>query len=278
MSIRAGQSILAIIILGTVIWLYTPLPTSLAHYVWDKWHAGGLAVVFDRDDAVLAFTIGAYYFGNQFSTSTAEKRPYNLPLAQRAFGKAIQISPSLPLAHYMRARIEFIQSDFTSSLEDLNTELALSPGNKRTLYMRGLTYAYRGVPGDLTLAERDFKDFVTWAPREWAGYNDLAFILAKEKHYGNAITVLKEGIAKADSGDKNPWLFDALGVMELNLGDPYDAVEALAKAQTFASSLTDADWQRAYPGNNPVKARDGISAMQAGIAENLVTAYATTNK
>lgn len=273
MLARAGYTIFIIIFVGVVAWSYPSLPTSLARYVWDNWHAGGLALAFDRDDARLAFVIGAYYFGNQFATSAEEEHLYDMPFAQKAFGKAILINPAMPLAHYMRARVEFIRSDFAKALSDLNKELALYPENKRTLYMRGLVYAYRGRSGDLIRAEEDFRSFVAWAPREWAGYNDLAFVLAKGRRYEDAATVLREGIVKADGGAENPWLWDALGVMELNQGNPGEAIKALANAQTFATSLTDSSWQRAYPGNNPTKAHSGVEAMQIGIARNLAAAY-----
>lgn len=278
MRARAIYSTLIVSILGVVVWLYTPVPTSVARAVWERWQMGDLALLLDTRDAKLAFTIGSYYFGNQFATSTTAVRPYDLPRAKIAFTKAIQINSAMPLAHYMRARVEFIQSDFISALADLNAEIVLTPENKRSLYMRGLTYTYRGLPNDLARAEQDFKDFVAWAPREWAGYNDLAYVLAKEKQYQTASTVLTEGIAKALGGETNPWLWNALGVMEMNTGNIDKAIIALEKAQDFASTLSDADWQRAYPGNNPANARGGSEAMRLSIARNIITAYTTKDK
>lgn len=278
MSARVGNGVFASVFIVLALWFYTPLPTLAARYLWNEWHAGTLSLSLNRSDALLASAIGAYYFGNQFATSTTAERPYDLSLARKAFGRSIEIDPLMPFTHYLRARVAFVQSDFGAALEDLTTELALAPENKRTLYMRGLVYAYRGETGDLSLAEQDFKTFVAWAPKEWAGYNDLAFVLAKEKQYGNAATVLKEGIAKADGGDTNPWLWNALGIMELNLENPRASLAALTKAQTFAASLTETDWQRAYPGNDPSGATDGIEAMRTGIAKNLVTAYTSIKK
>lgn len=272
-SIAAGTFIVV-----AVSWFLTPLPTMGARYVWNEWHAGTLALALDRSDADLAFAIGNYYFGNQTALGTTEERPYNLALAKKAFSRAVALNPSLPLTHYMRARIEFIQSDFTAALADLSRERSLFPENERALYMRGLTYAYRGFPGDLIRAEQDFKEFIIWAPREWAGYNDLAFVLAKSIRYTHAAAVLKEGIERADGGDRNPWLWNALGVMELNSGNFKDAVSVLTKAQTFAASLTDVEWQKAYPGNDPSNTSTGIEAMQMSIAQNLVTARTKSGK
>ncbi|MFZ2167600.1 MAG: tetratricopeptide repeat protein [Minisyncoccia bacterium] len=260
------------------VWFFTPLPTLAARYIWEEYRFAPLTLALDRADGRLALAIGNYYFGNQTAIGTANKRPYNLPLAKKAYDKALRIDPSLSLAHYMRARIEFVQSDFSAALEDLNAALTISPDNKRPLYFRGLTYVYRGHAGDLSLAEQDFRAFVAWAPTEWAGYNDLAFVLAKEKKYADAAAVLKEAIATAKGGAENPWLWVALGVMELNLDKPSLAVASLGKAQTFAESLTETDWQKAYPGNNPALAKEGIEALQTGIARNVLTVYAALEK
>jgi len=266
------------IVIALAVLFYTPASTVAARYAWSRGYAGELALVLDKRDAALAFAIGEYYFGNQSAIGTPRARLYDLSLAEKAYGKAIEINPSIASAHYMRARIEFVHADFNAAIADLNTELSLYPTNKRTLYMRGLTHVYRGLPGDLSLAEDDFKAFIIWAPREWAGYNDLAFVLAKENKYTEAAKVLKEGIAKADGGAANPWLWDALGVMELNLNENKAALASLIKAQALAAPLTNIDWQRAYPGNNPSVSHSGIEAIKSGIARNVLKAYAAQSK
>src|SRR3989344_1916152 len=113
-----GKRILVGILVVLAVWLYTPLPTLAARYAWSEWRAGALALALDRSDAPLAATIGAYYFGNQFATDASEERPYDLSLARNAFGKAIEINPSMPFTRYLRARVEFVQSDFDAALED----------------------------------------------------------------------------------------------------------------------------------------------------------------
>lgn len=276
-SPRVEKIGLGILVLLLGIWFCTPLPTATARYVWGNYHAGSLALFLDRSDTGLALGIGDYYFGNQLAVNSTE-HPYDLSLAKKASEKAIKINSSVAFAHYMRGRIEFIQGNFDEALTDFDKELSLYPANKRPLYMRGLVYAYRGKEGDLLLAENDFRAFVTWSPTEWAGYNDLAFVFAKEKKYTEAVLILKEGIAKANGGATNPWLWNALGVMELNLNRPKEAVSALIQAQEFAGSLTDTNWRRAYPGNNPSTAQRGLESMKAAIARNVIKAYAALEK
>ena len=254
-------------------WFWTSVPDTAARYVWERYQDGSLALSLGRTDASLALQIGEYYFGNQAMLGVSgAPRPYDLKTAGRAFKKASAINPLQPLAHYMLARIEFIGSDFDAALQDLNMELALNPEFKRTLYMRGLTFTYRGSGGDYARAESDFQEFIAWAPTEWAGYNDFAFVLGKDKKYSAAMAIAKEGIAKADGGATNPWLWDLLGVMQLNLNEPSSALASFLNARTYAASLSSVDWQRAYPGNSPSTSQSGVGAMQAGIGRNIIAA------
>ncbi len=276
--VRPGYIAAATAIVMAAVWFYTPIPTTAARYAWERFHSPALALALNRTDADLAFSLGAYYFGNQSMIGAAGARPYELGKAEYAFKKALALAPTMPLAHYMLARIEFVHSNFTAALAELNEELSVNPAYTRALYMRALTYAYRGRPGDLSLAEADFRSFIAWAPGEWAGYNDLAYVLAKEKKYEEAATVLADGIAHADGGGTNPWLWNSLGVMELDLGKFSGAVSAFLKAQTLAASLTETDWQRAYPGNDPKLAAGGLEAMRSGIEKNLATARAALGK
>jgi lipoprotein NlpI len=274
-TIRRAAAVASVIGVAIgIVWFFTPLPTIAARYAWERFAAGSLALMLDRTDADLAYSIGVYYFGNQPKIGIVSIRPYDTALANRAFTRAIRIDPSLPLAHYMRSRLEFVYGQFDASIADLNDTLALNPDNKRPLYMRGLAYAYRGHAGDLALAEQDFRTFSAWAPTEWAGYNDLAYVIAKEGNYAAAEIILKEGIQKAKGGATNPWLWDALGVMEMSQHKYDAAIASLQNAQEFAQKLTETDWQLAYPGNDPALAKAGVQAIQDGIVRNLAKAYA----
>ena len=122
----------------------------------------------------------------------------------------------MPGGHYQLARIAFVRSDFDTALREINAELAANPENLRSLYVRGLIYGYRGLLGDLALAESDFTRFTEWAPSEWAGYNDLAWILAKEGKYQEIETVMARALKNVPGGTENPWLWNMLGVARLN--------------------------------------------------------------
>ena len=276
-AVRIGTTTLASFCIAVIVWFLTPLPTLVAQFFWLEFHSGPFALALDRGDANLAANIGMYYFGNQRMIGSGQ-HPYDIAFAERALEKAIAINPTLQGAHYTLGRIEFVNSEFDAALANLSFELTLYPENKRPLYIRGLVYAYRGKEGDLALAADDFQAFVTWSPLEWAGYNDLAYVLAKEKQYAKARDVLKDGIIHADAGAGNPWLWNTLGVMQMNLHESKAAVVSFQQAQTFAATLTDIDWQRAYPGNDPTTAAGGLASFKNGILENLAGAYSAYGK
>lgn len=252
------------------VWYLTPVPTAAARFVWREWHAGTLAVVLDQSDAPLAMQIGNWYFGTVFLGGAAPH--YNPALAKRAFTKALAIEPTILSGHYSLARIAFARGDFKTALHEIGAELASNPQNLRSLYIRGLIYGYRDLPGDQALAEADFTRFIAWAPSEWAGYNDLAWILAKEGKYAEVEGVISQAFTKVKGGRENPWFWNELGVARLNLGESAGAKTALTTALTYARKLTIADWREAYSGDSPEDAQSGLDAFLAGISENLAKA------
>ena len=191
---------------------------------------------------------------------------YDLEKAERAFQRAVGIEPGILWGHYQLARIYFVKEDSAKALGEINKELEANPENLRSLYVRGLIY---GFGKNFTEAEEDFWRFTLWAPKEWAGYNDLAWILAKDWKYAEAESVIKKAFREISGGDKNPWLWNSLGVAELNLQEFKNAEKSFTKAGIFAEKLTLGDWRKAYPGNNPIEAERGLSAFKKAIEDNL---------
>lgn len=241
-----------------------------ARYLWRRWQEPALAIALTRSDASFLMEIGNAYFGTVV-IGRAQSR-YSPALARRAFQKAVAIEPDILWGHYSLARIAFTEGDFAEALTEIDAELAANPENLRALYIRGLIYGYRGFTGDLYLAELDFTRFVEWAPSEWAGYNDLAWILAKEGKYSEIERLMVRAFKEVPGGQENPWLWNVLGVARLNLGEHAGAATALTKALSYAGRLTLTDWRRAYSGNSPTSDSGGLDAFLAGIRDNLVKA------
>lgn len=260
----------AVFVASFVVWFATPWPTEAARYAWRQWRAPQLALALDRTDAPLAMAIGNTYFG---TAPLGNGIPaYDPALAKSAFEKALSIEPGVLWGHYSLARIAFAKGDFAGALREINAELAANPDNLRSLYVRGLIYGYRGKPGDLALAESDFHRFTLWAPTEWAGYNDLSWILAKEGKYGDIASLMQRAFASVPEGSENPWLLNELGLAELNLGQYAAAQVTLVKAQAAAAALTEGDWRHAYSGDSPATDQAGLAAFRAAVAENLARA------
>lgn len=252
------------LVVVSLILIFVAKQDALAKLLWQKYGRPDIAVLLVRRDAEFAMLLGNYYFGQ-----TLGKSEYDLAKAERAFRKAVVADPKILWGHYQLARIIFIKGNFNEAVGEINKELEANPENLRSLYVRGLIYGYRNQPGDLDKAESDFRRFTKWAPKEWAGYNDLAWILSKQGKYEEAEKIINLALKEALGAKNNPWLWNALGVAQLNLKKYSGAANSFKKAGELAEKLTQEEWHRSYPGNNPASAEKGLSAFIAAIEENL---------
>jgi len=234
---------------------------TLAPIAWQRYHNPQIALFLDQHNAPLAMAIGNFYFNGG---------AYDLVSAESAYRKALAIDPKILWGHFQLARIIFVKGDFDGALSEINKELEANPENLRSLYVRGLIYGYRSQPGDLAKAEADYRRFIQWVPTEWAGYNDLAWILTKESKFQDVKNIIDTALAKASYGQENPWLWNNLGVAQLNLAEYSDATISFTKAQAYAEKLTEADWVKSYPGNNPQSASTGLTAFKNAIQEQVI--------
>lgn len=256
----AGILILAIVIgLAGLAW-YTQPNDRAARAAWHEDGNIPRALALIEHDAQLAREIGDWHF---------ELPEYNLTIAKRAYHRALAVDPGIEFANYQLARIYFVERNFRAALEHINREIEINPSNRRSLYVRGLIYSYRGYPGDLEQAARDFQRFVVWAPREWAGYNDLAWVLGKLGRYEEARDVILRGFEWSDDVEDNPWMWNMLGVMQLNTGEYDDALNSFMRAETSAAVLTEHDWRDVYPGNDPRLDGRGLEVFREGIRKNI---------
>ena len=229
---------------------------SLAKMAWDNEYPG-LALVLNRSDSELAMQLGNYYFNGG---------AYDLDKAEKAYLRAISIDSKIIGANYQLARIYFVKGEDDKAIEYINKEIEINPQSLRSLYVRGLIH---GSSGRLAKAEEDFKRFVEWSPTEWAGYNDLAWVLAKERKYKEAEEVLKIALEKVDRAKDNPWLWNSLGVSQLNQNDNLKAKKSFEKARETSKILTLKEWQKAYPGNDPAESEKAFEDFKIAIEKNI---------
>lgn len=210
---------------------------------------------------------GHYYFNGPSCVKTsAGEGCYDLKKAEQAYRIAVFLKPKILWGHYQLARIYFVKGEKEKALEEINNELKANPENLRSLYVRGLIYGYSGK---LSEAEADFKKFIAWSPTEWAGYNDLAWILAKQGKYSEVEKTIKTAMLEIPQADKNVWLLNSLGVAQLNLKKYKEAEKTFESAQKLAQNLTLAEWAHAYPGNDPSQVAGGLEAFRRAVDFNL---------
>lgn len=227
---------------------------ALARLAWQRYGRADIALALNRSDAALAMQIGNYYFNGG---------AYDLGKAEQAYRRAAELDPQLLGSAYQLVRIDFLRGNFPEALEKANEIAAQYPEFKRVHYLRGLIHGYAG---DLDAAAADFRAFLEWDPKSWAGHNDLAWVYFKTGQYRRVEEAARAGLAW---NPENPWLLTSLGVALLNQQKNDGARIALEGAQKAAELLTVADWHRAYPGNDPLWAQNGLDSMRRTIQVNL---------
>jgi tetratricopeptide (TPR) repeat protein len=246
--------------------LFLPfLSTKIAEISFSSYQNREFALLLNYRSSELALTLGNYYFNGG---------EYDLDKAERAYKRAVKIKPEILWGHYQLARIQFVRGNITAALKEINKELEHNPENLRSLYVRGLIY---GFAGDLQNAEKDFERFVSWAPKEWAGYNDLIWILSQKGDYRKAKEVALLAFEEVSGAEKNPWLWNSLGVAELNLGEYSDAGISFERAKLLLEDFSSEEFARAYPGNNPNEAKSGLGAFRSAVKANLIKAGSVDN-
>lgn len=209
------------------------------------------------------FTIGNTLFGGKIGFLTI----YRPTEAEYFFIKSME-SGQRPLmwTNYQLSRLSFIRGELSRAILYANKELELYPSNCRTYYVRGLVYGYLEK---LDQAISDFETFNTSCVLDsWAGHNDLAWFYFRKGDLLKALSAV-ESVIYRDTNSLNPWLQNTYGTILLNLGREDEARDALLKALYLAENLSEEDWGRAYPGNDPRIYKEGLDSMKTIIRKNI---------
>ncbi len=73
----------------------------------------------------------------------------------------------------------------------------------------------------------------------------------------------------------NAWLLTMHAMSLYNLGQPEKAYTELLEAKKSVAKLSDADWIRSYPGNDPAIASAGLLAFRQTIEKNIELVHKT---
>ena len=188
---------------------------------------------------------------------------YDLDMSEYFFKKLLKEDPVPMFTNYQLSRINFIRGDQQAAIIYANKELTLYPENCRTKYIRGLAYGYSE---NLKGAIKDFEAFNLCYPGVWAGANDLAWLYFRNGQVQDALKLLEES---AKLNPENPWIQNGYGVMLLNVKRYAEAKEALTLAKIASGKMTEENWGKNYPGNDPAVYNQGLSAMKKTIQENI---------
>ncbi len=205
----------------------------------------------------------AYEFGNRHFDAVYPN-DYDIERAATLFEKAHARDPALPLLQHQRARIAFLKGNFGEALTRINTEIAANPPPS-SYYVRGLI---KGFAGDYEGAAADYETYLRTDPTNWAAINDYAWVLLKDGRPHDALVALDWGII---FWPDNPWLLNGKAIAHYEIGQLELAAEAAARAEVAVEQVTEADWLQAYPGNDPLIAREGVEALRAAVQENVHT-------
>ena len=206
----------------------------------------------------------AFLYGEKHFSSRSED--YDIGRAERFFVSAMARNPDLPLVRHELARVYFLQGDFAKALGFINAQIALH-GDEfvNTYYVRGLILGYMG---NYDAAIADYRHFLRSELNNWAAITDYAWVLLKADRPEDALRATAGGLAEFPD---NPWLLNTNAIALFELGFTEAAYAQASRALLASESITSEEWLRAYPGNDPMIAAQGISVFKKAIADNIHT-------
>lgn len=187
---------------------------------------------------------------------------YDIDRAAVLFDRVYAMNPNHPYVQHQRARVAFLRSDFSVAL--MRIDEAVEKGTTpSSYYMRGLI---KGFMGDYEGAAKDYEMYLRTDPKNWAAITDYSWVLIKA---GKPL----EGLVALDWGllywPDNPWLLNTKATAHFDRGEYIKAKDAIMKAKSAVDSVTPDAWSRAYPGNDPLIAPQGVDVFRKSVEENM---------
>lgn len=248
---RSARLTLSILVLTALLWLLAP-QVLLDAYVSSMY-------------AIAPSAERAYRFGTKHFDAT-HPDDYDLERAEYFFNEGLKRDADMPFVHHQLARIAFLKGNFPLAMRHINTELETNPDpSPSSYYVRGLIEGFMGKYND---AAKDYEAYLRADPNNWAAINDYAWVLLKDKRYRDALVALDWGLI---TWPENPWLHNSRATALFEMGRLEEALEAAEAASRAMSSVTEASWLQAYPGNDPLIAPQGIEAFRKAVEENMHT-------
>jgi tetratricopeptide (TPR) repeat protein len=205
-----------------------------------------------------AYALGEEHFNGQNS------KEYDIERAEYYFMEALKLDPSITYVHHELARIFFLRGDFVDAMTQINSQIA-QHGDKtvNSYYVRGLIEGYMGNYRD---SAKDYERFLKSDPHNWAAINDYSWVLLKAGRAQDAKVATEEGLKYFPN---NAWLLNSNSIARYELGDLKGAQEKAQHAWAQVQKVSEAQWLRSYPGNDPAVAGQGIETFKKAVADNM---------
>ncbi len=215
----------------------------------------------------------AYIYGSRHLDAIHSPKLYDIDLAERFLTQALALDPEHTMVRHQLARVAFLRGDLKYALYLIDLQIVkfgdLSPSS---YYMRGLILGYMDK---FDASAESYKKYLTFDPTNWAGHADLAWVLIKAQKYDEALATIGEAQKYFVT---NPWLLNAKAIALYELRRYKEAYVAASAANASIQTLTEEKWSIAYPGNDPLIARDGLEAFKKAVEENMHTIFTAMQK
>ena len=207
-----------------------------------------------------AFVYGERHF------NAMQKGEYDVARAKYFSEETRRLDPDHSLVHHELARISFLEGNQETALYRITTQIEKhGSATASSYYVRGLIEGFLGKYAD---SARDYETYLKTDPTNWAALTDYSWVLLKSGRIHEALDATSYGL---NYFPDNPWLLNANAIALYELGKVEDGLVQIRKAQRVVSTVTEEDWLKAYPGNDPRMAGEGVRALQDSIIHNMHT-------
>jgi tetratricopeptide (TPR) repeat protein len=196
--------------------------------------------------------------------SSQRPNAYSISDAEYFYHAAEQIRDTAPFVMYQLARVYFLKGEFAKAHYYIDRDIAQpgGPSAASAFYIQGLIEGYQG---DYTAAAESYRVYLRENPKNWAAINDYAWVLLKAEKFQDALSATVQGL---NYFPENPWLLNTNAIALHEIGAHEAAADQAKKALVSVSNVSSEEWLRAYPGNDPRSAQDGLRTLKLSIERN----------
>jgi tetratricopeptide (TPR) repeat protein len=182
------------------------------------------ALELDPKFAMAHNNIGSAIYFNQ---NVANPTKRDLERARDAFGKAIEINPTLFIAYYNRSSMFYFLKDYNASYADILKAIQIQPENGMCYFYGGVT---QGKMENYDGAIYHLKEALDLIPTLHFAYEEMGNIYLEQKQYVEAIDMYEKAMKMANSSTYTGLMYYYIGITNAYQEDESAMYSALKKA------------------------------------------------